>query len=249
MHGRSAIWFPLALLALLAALTFWIDRTVQPPQPRRDGSLRLDPDYTVNNFAMTKSDTNGNPLHALAAVSMMHYPDDDSTELARPRFTQFSALKPTIQIQAQRGLVSSNGDNVYFMDTVKVVRAATASKGELTILTEYLHIIPDQEIALTDRPVSILQAPHTVVTATGMVLNKKLRTVTLSQHVRVHYERPGATPATPAVAPVIKTPTAKKPRDAVQKSSRGKSKTQKTKIVAGKSQGRIRRHYETLTHR
>jgi lipopolysaccharide export system protein LptC len=245
MHGRSAIWFPLALLALLAALTFWIDRTVQPPQPRRDGTLRHDPDYTVKNFVMTKSDHDGNPLHALTAVSMVHFPDDDSTELTRPRFTQFSELKPATQIQAQRGLVSSNGDNVYFMDNVKAVRAATANKGELTILTEYLHIIPDQEIALTDRPVSILQAPHTVITAIGMVLNKKLRTVKLLQHVRVHYERPGVVSGAPATT----APVTKKPKAATQKVNPRKPQTQTTKTVAGKPQGRIRRHYETPTYR
>jgi lipopolysaccharide export system protein LptC len=277
MHGRSAIWFPLALLALLAALSFWIERTVQPPQPKRDGSSRHDPDYTVDNFVMNKADRDGNPRNTLAAVSMVHFPDDDSTQLVRPRYTQYSQRKPTMQIQGQRGLVSSNGENVYFMDNVKVVREATGSKGELTLLTEYLHLIPDQEIARTDHPVRILQAPHTTVTGTGMELDHKLRTFQLFHNVHVHYERPGTPAGKPAsmppppvnaskhepkaAAPQITAQkpknTALKPEDATQKSAgkpvrktkRGKPRTEKTKPATGKSNSRIRRHYETNTPR
>lgn len=208
MHGRSAIWFPLMLLALLAALTWWIDRVVQPPQPKRDGSSRHDMDYKVSNFNTTKSDRYGNPRYVLAATELIHFPDDDSTQLTRPRFTQYSAKKPYTQIQAQRGQVSSNGENVYFMDNVKVVRGATPGRGELTVLTDYLHLIPDQDLAITDRPVSILQAPHTVVRGTGMEFNKKERTLKLFHQVRVHYEKPGANaPALAAPPPLKPAPT------------------------------------------
>ncbi len=128
MRGLPAIWFALILLALLAALTLWIDRTVQPPAPKRDGSTRHDPDYTVSNFLSSKPDTEGNPRYSLAGSEMRHYPDNDTTELTRPFFKQYSSKKPTIQVQGERGLISPNGENVYFMDNVKVVRAATPQK-------------------------------------------------------------------------------------------------------------------------
>lgn len=204
MHGRSSILFPLALLALLAALTFWIDRTVQPPQPKRDGSSRHDMDYKLNNFSTTKSDLDGNPRYVLSATELIHFPDDDSTQLARPRFTQYFADKPYMQIQGQRGQVSSNGENVYFMDNVQVVRGAMPGRGELKVLTEYLHVLPEQEIAVTDRPVSILQAPHTVIHGSGMEYDKKQRTLKLSGRVRVHYERPGAEVSSMKAPPPLK---------------------------------------------
>src|SRR5512137_2187741 len=101
MQGRSTIWFPIALLALLAGLTLWIDRVVQPPQPKIDGSSRHDPDYILTNFNTLKTDQNGNPRHRLAATEMRHFPDDDTTELTRPRFTQYTANKPFTQIEGQ----------------------------------------------------------------------------------------------------------------------------------------------------
>lgn len=266
MQGRSAIWFPLTLLALLAALTFWIDRTVQPPQPKRDGSSRHDVDYRMNNFTTTKSDRAGVPRYVLSAIELRHYPDDDSTELVRPRFTQYAARKPYTQIQGQRGQVSSNGEDVYFMDNVIVERGAMPGRGKMTVLTEYLHLIPEQEMAVTDRPVSILQEPRTVIRATGMEYNKKQRVLKLFNRVRVHYERPG-TDAPPLKAPPA-LPTAAKARPAAAQTTNlqqtgkpsaasksvKKKKAARTKAAAktaqrqpttGKTTTRIRRTYET----
>lgn len=194
MKGLPAIWFGLILLALMTALTFWIDRAVQPPAPKRDGSARHDPDYTVSRFLATRADVFGNPRYDLAGDEMRHYPDDDSTELLRPRYTIYSSKTQPTQVVSDKGEVSSNGENIYFVDNVKVVRAGTAAKGEMTLLTSYLHAIPDQGLAQTDRPVTILQAPHTVVHATGMQYYKQDGILKLLHRVKVHYERPAARP-------------------------------------------------------
>ena len=262
MQGRSAIWFPLTLLALLAALTFWIDRTVQPPQPKRDGSSRHDVDYRMSDFTTTKTDRNGSPRYVLSAVELVHYPDDDSTQLVRPRFTQYAARKPYTQIHGQRGQVSRDGENVYFMDNVQVERGATAGRGKMTVLTDYLHLIPEQEMAITDRPVSILQEPRTVIRATGMEYNKKLRTVKLFNRVRVHYERPGSGAPPLAGPPALKAmpgkvkaagmatqglKSASEPKT-VKKTIKRKKKTVKRQTKTGKTTTRIRRQYEKTTH-
>jgi lipopolysaccharide export system protein LptC len=227
MYGRSAIWFLVLLLAMLAALTMWADIAVQPPGPKSDGSSRHDPDYKLSNFHTLKTDPNGNPRYMLAAAEMVHYPDDDSTHLVRPRFTQYSETKPFTQIEGQRGLVTSDGEQVYLMDKVKVVRGATKQKGEMTVLTDFLHITPDSEFARTDRPVTILQAPRTVVHAIGMEYDKKNGILKLSKRVRAHYERP-----------VVKTATRKS--QALKKKPAAKAATTK-KAVTGQSKTRIRR--------
>lgn len=191
LQGRAAFWFLLVLLTLLAALTLWIERAVQPPAPKQDGSARHDPDYMLTNFTTTKTDRDGNLRSSLSAAQMWHYPDDDSTRLERPKFALYTAGKLSTSIEGDRGEVASDGKNVYFMDNVKVVRVPTRGKGELTVLTDYLHIVPDEDIAKTDRPVSILQAPRTVIRGTGMIYNKKQGTLQLMKNVRVHYEKPG----------------------------------------------------------
>lgn len=189
---RAAITFPLALLVFLALLTFWINRAVQPPLPKLDGSSRHDPDYIMSNFVTTQTDVNGDLRYKLAAIEMRHFPDDDSTELQRPRYTQFAVGKPYTEVEGMRGFVSSDGEEVRLFDNVKVTRQAFADKGEMTVETDYLNIRPNEELVTTDRPVIIRQAPKTVIYATGMVYEKKQKTVTLLNKVRAHYERPAA---------------------------------------------------------
>jgi lipopolysaccharide export system protein LptC len=106
MLTRSAIFFPLVLAILLALVTFWINLTVEEQGPKIDGSNRHDPDYTMNNFVTTQTEPSGKLSYVLAAAEMLHYPDDDSTVLQRPRFTHFSTNKPYTQIEALRGYKS-----------------------------------------------------------------------------------------------------------------------------------------------
>lgn len=195
---KSAILFPLALLLLLAVITFWINLTVQSPVPKIDGSSRHDPDYMMSNFVTTQTDENGDLRYKLAAVEMRHFPDDDSTELQRPRYTQFAVGKPYTQAEGLRGYVSSDGEEVQLVDNVKVTRQAFAGKGEMTLETEYLNIRPNEELVRTDSPVVIRQAPNTIIYATGLVYEKKKQTLTLLNNVRAHYERPVNVKAKPS---------------------------------------------------
>jgi lipopolysaccharide export system protein LptC len=195
---RSAIFFPLILALLLALLTFWINQTVEQQGTKIDGSNRHDPDYMMHNFVTTQTDIAGKLRYVLAAVEMQHYPDDDSTVLQRPRFTQYTVDKPYTQIEGLRGYVSSNGEQVELVDNVKVVRQAFADKGEMQVLTEKLLILPKQDLVKTNSPVIIKQAPKTVIHATGMVYDKKNQTVQLLSRVKAHYERPKAFKSKPA---------------------------------------------------
>jgi lipopolysaccharide export system protein LptC len=194
MFTRSTIFFPLVLAILLALVTFWINLTVEEQGPKIDGSNRHDPDYTMNNFVTTQTEPSGKLSYVLAATEMVHYPDDDSTVLQRPRFTQFATNKPYTQIEALRGYVSSNGEEIELVDNVKVVRQAFEGKGEMQVLTEKLIILPEQDIAKTDSAVVIKQAPKTVIRARGMVFDKKNQTIKLLNRVKVHYERPAPIP-------------------------------------------------------
>lgn len=234
MPTRSAIFFPLVLAILLAVVTFWINLTVEEQGPKIDGSNRHDPDYTMSNFVTTQTDTTGKLRYVLAAAEMLHYPDDDSTVLQRPRYTQFTINKPYTQIEALRGYVSSNGEEIELVDNVKVVRQAFEGKGEMQVLTEKLVIFPNQELAKTDSAVLIKQAPKTVIRAKGMVFDKKNQTLKLFNRVKAHYERPAALPvksnqSAPAKTKLISSKTLTKQQAASKKPSAKSKKVRNIK--------------------
>jgi len=196
MYARPSILFPIVLMAILAMLTFWIDYAVQAPEARIDGSSRHDPDYILNNFTTTRTDENGELRYRLTALEMRHYPDDDTTELEKPQFQRYEVDKPFTTIEGNKGFVSTDAETVEFIDDVKVVRQAFNGKGEMVVLTDRLKVMPNEEMAKTDRPVVITQEPKTVIHATGMIYDKKNQTVQLLSRVKAHYEKPNMNPAT-----------------------------------------------------
>ena len=189
MKDRLALWFPVGLLFLLALLTFWLDRVAQPGSYKSDGSHRHDPDYWVENFTATRMSPDGVPRHVLVAGKMTHYPDNDSTDLVQPHMTQYEAGLPPLHIQASSGKVSSNGEQVWFSGNVKVTREAGNGQSELTMATEYLHIIPDKDFAQTDRAVSVRSA-DSWVTAVGMELDSKTRIIKFLSRVKAQHVKP-----------------------------------------------------------
>lgn len=189
MRDRRSFWFPTGLMVLLALLSFWLNRAVQPPQSKDDGSNRHDPDYFVENFTSTRMGLDGLPHHVLTATRMVHYPDDDSTHLDRPHFTRFENGTAPLHIESTTGLLSKEGEHAYFNDNVIVTREAFGLKSKMTLKTSYLHVIPDKDLALTDKPVNI-QDDHTNVDGIGLELNNKTHVMKLFSSVKGRYEKP-----------------------------------------------------------
>lgn len=181
--SRARYWLPLVPLLGLLGVTYWLNQQVQPEPAKPDSSKRHDPDAIMENFSAIKLNEQGSPRLIIAANRMRHYPDDDSTTLEVPRLTSLSADRPAIHTIARRGTVSSQGDEVSLHDEVEVLREASAEREELTLHTEYLHIVPDLDLATTDRAVTIVDA-HNTVHATGLEMDNNARTLKLLSQVR-----------------------------------------------------------------
>lgn len=181
--SRARYWLPLVPLLGLLGATYWLNQQVRSGSAKPDSSKRHDPDAIMENFSAIKLNEQGKPRFIMAAKKMQHYPDDDSTTLEVPRLTALSAERPTIHIIARQGNVSSKGDEVFLHNDVEVLREASAQQEELTLHTEYLHIIPDRDWADTDRAVTIVDA-HNTVHAKGLEMDNKARTLKLLSQVR-----------------------------------------------------------------
>lgn len=188
MKNRVANLLPIILMLFLAALTLWLRITMETPASGGNGSHRHDPDAIVDNFNVTKLDDQGAPQYTLAANRMLHFGDDDSTELTAPRVVKLGA-GPTITITAGRGTVTRDGAEAFFHDDVLVVRAATPERDELRVRTDYLHVLADQNIARTNRAVTVTQG-RSVLSGVGMELDENARRFALFSQVRSRFEQP-----------------------------------------------------------
>jgi lipopolysaccharide export system protein LptC len=181
--SRSRYWLPLLPLLALLAFVYWLDRQVQQEVAATVNNQRHDPDGIMDNFSGVKMNLQGVPSTLLSARQLRHYPDHDTTELELPRLTMLSAEHPPVHIKSARGNVSSRGDEVIFHDDVVVTREPVGIQSAMTLRTEYLRVLPNQDWANTDKPV-IMSDAYNTVHAIGMEMNNKTRILKLLSQVR-----------------------------------------------------------------
>lgn len=186
MRFSTTRLFPLGLMLVLALLTFWLDRAVRE-EPAHPSLRRHDPDYLVHNFTSTTYNRLGNAETTITAAKMLHYPDDDSTELVAPRVVQAKPTEPRFTVSAERGVLAREGDEIFLYDNVQLVREPDARHGGARMTTSFLHIVRDRSIMRTDREVTIVEGRRSL-TGRGMEYNNDSRELVLRSDVQARFE-------------------------------------------------------------
>jgi lipopolysaccharide export system protein LptC len=168
MKDRAASLFPLVMLLLLAALTFWLNRVIQGDNPH--GPQRHDPDYWAERFEVRRFDVSGKLQHTIVADKMLHYPDDDTTIVTTPHVTFH---QQPAEIFARMAYIGRDGKQVDLVDDVRVIRLGAEIDSPSTVLvTRTLKIFPDDEKAHTNDPAVITQG-KSVMNGTGLDIDNK----------------------------------------------------------------------------
>lgn len=191
MKSGSGQLFPIVLLGLLAALSFWLEHAVDLPQGRHDGKQRHDPDSYVENFTVRRLSVDGILQYYLVSPHMQHYPDDDSSLLAKPQLTYYRPNAPAMTLAGDHAIVSSKGETVHFWDNVVATRAATEKRQQMVARMPELTVQPDEGIAFTGSPVEITEG-QSWVKGIGMEMNNNESTLVLQSQVTGMYYRPKA---------------------------------------------------------
>jgi len=183
MKPRSGRLFPVVLMVLLAAITFWLERIVQIGDVNPKGPKRHEPDYTVDDFTLTQTSKEGAPDTTLTARRMVHFADDETTELESPRLVEHKKDDPPVEIVARLGKIDREGNVVQLIDDVVATRAATADRPPMRMTTRFLEVHIPEEIGTTPEKVLITQG-QTTLDGIGMVFRNKTREFEL--HSQVH---------------------------------------------------------------
>lgn len=191
-HWPSQL-FPIIILSVLATLTFWLQSAIDPGNDKHDGKFRHDPDAVAENFVVRRFDETGQVKYRLTGPYMIHYADDDSSELKSPVLISYRPDAPQITITSNFAKVTSKGEVAYLWDDVRITRAATAEQLELLARTPDLTVQTDAGFAFTNSPVEITQG-QSWITGVGAQIDNNNSTFVLQSQVKGQYIRPKATP-------------------------------------------------------
>lgn len=191
-HWPSQL-FPIILLALLAGLTFWLQTTINTEAASHDGKFRHDPDAIAENFVVRRFDETGQVKYRLIAPYLVHYPDDDSSELKSPKLISYRPDAAPVEVVAKNAKVTSKGETIFLWDDVILTRAASADRPAMVARMPDLTAQPDAGFAFTNSPVEITQG-QSWIKGVGAHLDNNTSTLVLKSQVTGLYIRPKATP-------------------------------------------------------
>jgi lipopolysaccharide export system protein LptC len=190
VRPRASTLFPLVLVAVLAALTFWLERLVQGPEGQAPRHAPGVPDFVVEKLTATTMNAAGAAEYSLSAARMAHFPANDTTEIEAPRLVQWRAdagkESPPVRVAAERGTVTGDGKELHLRGNVVITRDAAEQRSELRVETSYLQVIPDAEIARTPEHV-VISFDGSRLEGVGLEFNQGTRELLLRSQVSGTY--------------------------------------------------------------
>ena len=178
MRERSTLALSIALLGGLAAGSYWLAEQARLTVPST-GTARHEPDYFVEKFLLTRMDEQGKGRYTISAARLVHFPDDDTSDLTTPRLVSLAPERPLINMRADKAMISSDGVEVQLIGNVEIHRAAGGADAALRMRTPFLLVYPEQDIARTDRDVEMVRG-DSIVTGRGLEFDNGKRVATLN---------------------------------------------------------------------
>ncbi|MEN9314827.1 MAG: hypothetical protein RIS35_1220 [Pseudomonadota bacterium] len=183
-YDRMAAVLSITLLAGLGGFSYYLAELAErgDRRPVAKGTSH-EPDYFVEGFALTRTNLRGEPTFRVSAERLTHYPNDDSSELTRPVLVSLDPSKPEVTLRADRGRASAGGKSTELFDGVTLVRKGGDDRPELRVETSYALVLPEEDVARTDRPVRITHGASSL-TGDGMEFDNAARVLTVRSNVQ-----------------------------------------------------------------
>lgn len=180
---QAIIVFIIVLVIALGSM--WV-RMVQKKNEIKEGPdvERTDPDYTVDNFRYYRIQPDGKPQYEVRGKKLTHFPADDSYKVEKPEVFMQNSRKQLQTVEADDAFIEDFNTKVHLSNSVKVTEEGAHGKAPRVLTTEYLLIYPDDEIATSDREVTITQGKN-VMKGVGMTANAATQEMEMRGRVHV----------------------------------------------------------------
>ncbi len=179
----SNISSPLIFFIVLALLTVWLDYVTRPPEHDKGDDLYRNPDYIAENIVGVRIDHTQDIQRQFSARMLLHYLNEEVTQLNHISFVNLDPEKPLMHISADRALVKEKGKRIDLIENVTAVRGTSDDKGKITLVTDFLHLNPNENLITTDHAVTITRF-KTKIEAKGLEFNNRIGEMKLLSAVK-----------------------------------------------------------------
>ncbi|RKP49204.1 LPS export ABC transporter periplasmic protein LptC [Trinickia fusca] len=182
--SRVASLLSLLAMAALAGVTYWLLQATRPPDDRDlERPKTHTPDYFSDNLSVSELDNSGMTQYRLTASKLVHYEDDENSDLTHPAIRAFQPGKPIVTATGERGKVNADASIVDLYDNARILRAPGYGDPEMQADSSHFRVLVNDDVILTEKPVK-LRRGLSVMTASAMNYNNVTRVIQLFGNVR-----------------------------------------------------------------
>ena len=195
--GRTLLrLMPLILMGTLTLVTFWLVQKVTPPEKSSLDRVRLhEPDYIINDGALSALNEFGNTKYRILGKKVTHYDDDASIDILTPRMRFFQLDKAPVTVKSDAGHLDGDLTILDLIDNASIFRpaqAATSSQAatlRMLASSTYFKVLINDDIIETNRPITLEQGMSIMHSNEGGKFNNVEQSMTLSGQVKGRIER------------------------------------------------------------
>lgn len=144
------------------------------------------PDAYMEGVSAVIMNKQGTPSFKISTPKMVHYANDDTTDIEAPAVTVYRNTPSPWYINSDHAKATQGVSEILFWSNVVIHHPADKENPATTMQTTMLTIFPEKQTAETAQPVTIKQ-PDTTVHATGMLADMNNGTVKLLSEAKGEY--------------------------------------------------------------
>ncbi|MDP6734820.1 MAG: LPS export ABC transporter periplasmic protein LptC [Arenicellales bacterium] len=114
-----------AAIVVMFGLSLWLQMNFLKPKSLRNTPIvGHEPDYSIKKFTATGRDSNG-VAYVLEAQYLVHFPDDNTSELDKPKLRQYNEGELSRTTSSDHGKLLEDGTKILLQGNVRVTQGAT----------------------------------------------------------------------------------------------------------------------------
>ena len=190
MESKFSTFFVLIFIAVITISTWYLKNEINRELLFNQKITTGSPDFFLKNFFSKQTKENGDLKFTLSGKKMENFKHLNLTKINQPEYFEYKNKKKNVKINGDLGEIKNNGDKIIIKNNVILSRLPDKNNKLLTLYTNKITILTNDEIVYTDLPVKIIQEPNIEISGTGMQYEKKEAKFKLLKNAKVYYEKP-----------------------------------------------------------
>lgn len=144
--------FPSVAFVVLAILAWWL---FDEKHPAQQPSEQAQATYYFTDFSLHVTRPDGRTDYTVRGKRMVHYQQSDVSVIEQPVWTVYMPSGAPWYGRSDNGRIWAGGNEVQLHGKVRLNRPASSANPSITLKTQRLHLLPHEDYADTDTPVTV----------------------------------------------------------------------------------------------